>query len=303
MNTRYRMALGVSPLVLRLALAATFIWAGLAKVATKMEIDANTAAILGNMGVLKPTGAATGGAGVGTSGATDGGTPGSSAPTTPLPPPSEVIEKSDPTEGSVDAGRLHGAAYSLVSVAQEASSPPVTGNGTPAPPAPGAGKYTAADFPEPVSVKPVYLLAASLWMAAHPQAREDGTIPMPLWPPALAEGKLPLIFAVLVLAAELGGGVLVLIGLLTRFAAFSIAMVLAGAMWLTQFGPAIQSGKTVLGFLPDHPAFDGMAWMPLMWLMALFAMALALFFSGPGYMALDHALFGGRRRLEDHDGE
>ena len=300
MSTRYRMALGVSPLILRLALAVTFIWAGLGKIATTMEVDGHMAAILGNMGILKPSGAGAGSGGG--AGATNSGTPGSSAPTTPLPPPTEVIEKSDPTDGSVDAGE-RGEGYALARVAQDTTEQPSTGNGTSTAPAQAAPRYTAADFPEPVRVKPVYLLAASLWMAAHPQAREDGVVPMPLWPPALAEGKLPLIFAVLVLAAELGGGVMVLIGLLTRFAAFSIAMVMAGAMWLTQFGPAIQSGKAVLGILPPHAAFDGQSWMPLMWLMALFAMALALMFSGPGYMALDHALFGGRRRREDHDGE
>lgn len=309
MSTRYRMALGVSPLLLRLALAITFIWAGLAKVAATMEVDGSTAAILANMGVVKPS---TGPAGTGSGPAGTSGTPGSSenggtgGPTTPLPPPTEVIEKSDPADGSVDAG-WERPGYALIRVGQpveDATGTASNGSSAAAGARAGAtGKYSAAEFPEKVRVKTMYVLAASLWMAAHPAAREDGTIPRPIWPPALAEGRLPIIFAYLVVAAELGGGVLLLLGLLTRFAAFSLAGVMAGAMWLSQIGPAIQSGSTRFGFLPAYPEFDGQAWTSLMWQMALLAMSLALMFSGPGYMAADHALFGGRRRRADHDGE
>ena len=56
---RDRMALGVSPLFIRVALAATFLWAGAGKLFFKdMEVQGEQAAILANMGVsITPTGA------------------------------------------------------------------------------------------------------------------------------------------------------------------------------------------------------------------------------------------------------
>jgi putative oxidoreductase len=100
---------------------------------------------------------------------------------------------------------------------------------------------------------------------------------------------------------ELAGGLCLLLGLLTRLAAFGIAGVMLGAMWLTQIGPAIQSGKTTLGFLPDYGAFDGMKWEPLMFQFALCAAALALAFLGPGRLSLDTALLSGRGGDDDED--
>jgi uncharacterized membrane protein YphA (DoxX/SURF4 family) len=281
------MALGVSPLLLRLALAVVFIWAGLGKVMSTQVLDAEQAAVLANMGVLRPT-AATNPADP----APGGG------PTKPLPAPENNAGPGD--EGNVRTP-ASGPAGGVVRVSQEGGAGAPQG-ASPGVSPPATKTYTAADFPEPVKVKALYSLAVMIHAAAHPAARADGSVPAPLWPPALAEGRLPLIFAYLVLAAELGGGVLVLLGLCTRFAAFSIAGVMLGAMWLTQFGPAVQQKATVLGFLPQYPPFDP-AWFPLMFQFVLFAMALALMFSGPGYMAADHALFGGRRRHTDHDGE
>lgn len=290
------MALGVSPLLLRLALAVVFIWAGLGKVMSTQVLDAEQAATLANMGVLRPTAAPN------AADPSSGGTP-----TEPLPAPDDNAVPGD--GGNVRApggpggagGAANPANATIVRVSQEGGAGAPQG-ASPGVSPPGTKTYTAAEFPEPVKVKALYSLAVMIHAAAHPSARADGSVPDPLWPPALAEGRLPLIFAYLVVAAELGGGVLVLLGLCTRFAAFSIAGVMLGAMWLTQFGPAIQKQETVLGFLPKHPNFSP-EWMPLMFQFVLCAMALALMFSGPGYMAADHALFGGRRRQTDHDGE
>src|SRR5690606_33209558 len=54
MNHRQRLAVGVAPLLLRVALAITFIWAGLGKVAATMPVSGQAAATLANMGVSIP---------------------------------------------------------------------------------------------------------------------------------------------------------------------------------------------------------------------------------------------------------
>ncbi len=78
--------------------------------------------------------------------------------------------------------------------------------------------------------------------------------------------------------SELIGGILILLGLLTRVGAFFVACVMltaiVGVHWPAFF--ASQSGY-------EYP-------------LALFAMALALLFSGGGMASVDLALSGGRRR-------
>ena len=117
----------------------------------------------------------------------------------------------------------------------------------------GPALATAADFPEAVQIRPMWMIALMIHKAAHPPPDPaTGKPQMAIWPPLIGEGLWPKMLAVAVFAAELGGGVLVLLGLFTRFGAFATASVMLGAMWLTQFGPAIQSGNTRLGFLPAH---------------------------------------------------
>lgn len=292
MSTQHRMGLGVAPLFLRATLALVFIWAGLGKIMATMDVQGDMAATLANMGVIKPSTTPTGG---GTS------TP---APAKPLPAPADSPSTPPADGGKVQSDPANPLEPTIVSVNQDAPPPAgaPAGSSPGVNPAPTSGPYTAADFPNPVPVKTMYLLAASLHTAAHPVATPETPAPKAIWPPALASGRLPIIMAYLVVAAELGGGALILIGLCTRVAAFSIAGVMAGAMWLTQFGPAIQSGKAVYGILPNHAAF-GPDWMPLMFQFSLFCAALALMCTGPGYMAADHALFGRRHRHEDHDDE
>lgn len=203
---------------------------------------------------------------------------------------------------------------------------PATGTASPAPAAPAAPKpergsdarprgYEGArtvlvgrgepepkaeDFQKPVRVKNVHRLAAGLYMASHPAAGPDGKRPMALWPLSLGEASWPVSLAWAVAITELGGGLCVLLGIFTRFWAVGLVGVMMGAMWLTQIGPAVQSGKTTLGFLPAHPAY-GMDWMLLEFQFALFAAALALVFLGPGRASLDHLLLGGRG--DDDDGD
>ncbi len=55
--------------------------------------------------------------------------------------------------------------------------------------------------------------------------------------------------------------------------------------------PAIQSGKTRLGFLPDYPIFDAGAWNMFFQQFTLLMCSLGVFFAGPGTLAIDRLLF------------
>jgi uncharacterized membrane protein YphA (DoxX/SURF4 family) len=72
------------------------------------------------------------------------------------------------------------------------------------------------------------------------------------------------------------------------------------ALWLTQCGPAMQTGGAFLGFLPRHDLLDGMAWQKFMYQFIILCAGLALVFSGSGALALD-AIGRKRKRLHDED--
>src|SRR5262249_35727643 len=116
---------------------------------------------------------------------------------------------------------------------------------------------TGADFTEPVMVRPMWGIALAVYHAANPPVDEKtGKAKPAIWPRVIGDGIWPKMFAIAVFLSELGGGLLVLIGLFTRLGAFLTVGVMIGAMWLTQFGPAIQSGNTRLGFFPAHSWLD-----------------------------------------------
>lgn len=260
----------MGPVFLRLSLGLVFIWAGLGKVMgdpkNPMKVSGEDAAILANMGVLSPGGASA---------------------------PSPGAPKGDaPKPGASAPGGKPAASH---------GSPQGTATAAPDPTGPGLPElmrlaevtpknYAAADFPGEVEIKPVYMLALTLKKYATP----DGKGGMMLWPSTLGKGSWPVWMAWAVAWAEIGGGALVLVGLLTRLGSLLLAGVMMGAIWLTQVGPAIQSGHTRLGFLPDHGTFDGMAWQMLMVQFILLCSALALLCTGSGGLALDRALFGGK---------
>ena len=64
------------------------------------------------------------------------------------------------------------------------------------------------------------------------------------------------------------------------------------AIWLTEIGPAIQSGQTTLGFLPAYEVFDVVAWRPLLFQLAVLAGAATLLMLGPGSISIDAMAFG-----------
>ncbi len=281
MRSRDRTALALAPVFLRLALAVTFLWAGLGKFMARIEVQGEQAAILANYGVLPNPHA------------------GRAAPGSPNTLP-------DPPDDQAQAPSL---TLRLASFQPEDApgpgaqpeSQPAPEQPEPQPAPPSRVLASAADFPDPIKVRQYAGLVLGLHDAIHPALDPDDSSPrMRLWPdldPTRDFDPWPVRLAWAVALTELIGGALIAIGLLTRIAALGVGGVMIGALWLTAIGPALQSGKTTLGFLPDYPAFDP-AWQTPLLQFILLCAAIALFLAGPGALSLDRLLVGGPPRPE-----
>lgn len=248
MRVRDSIGLNLSPFILRLVLAITFIWSGAGMLLPTHQFTPEQSAALANMGAIEAPPV---------------------APGNPLPP--------------ADTGIV-------------TDQPP---------------RYLPGQFPEGVQARRVLGLALMLDRAAHPRFNDDGVELKPIWPPDLAKGKWPVTLAYAVAVTELVGGMALLLGLFTRLSALGLVVVMLGAIWLDQVGPAIQSGNTLFGFLPAHGAFDvdsvgKPVWMPLLWQVSLLGASGAVFFLGAGGLSLDRIIFGGPHKRavetsEKHD--
>lgn len=325
-------AYSAAPIPLRLILALTFIWAGLGKFVATMEVQGEQAALLANMGVSMPaptpaptptsTPAPTPAPALEPS-AGDPAEPETDTTTEPAesetPPPASVPAE---TPDENDAGQPGPSAHAdpaappafnppaLVQTALIQADPAQTGQTTTAESTPTtpthattSQTYTAADFPDPIELSRLHGLALLTYSAAHPKPDELGTTPSPIWPEWAARDHWPVTLAWAAAITELVAAVLVLVGLLTRLSALSIASVMITAAWLTEFGPAIQSGDTLLGFLPNRPLWDPASWSTLLWQLCLIAAALSLALAGPGALSLDRALTGGASNDDYEDDE
>ena len=215
----------VAPILLRLALGLTFLWAGLGKFAALEPVSGENAAILANMGVTLAPAPAT--------------TPASFAP-------------------------------------------------------PAAKPLSASDFPTPINTMRVNMIALMIHKAAHPAPKADGSEPMLLWPPKAAEGRLPVYFAWGASLAELVGGAFLLLGFLARLSALFVSGTMLGALWLANIGPALQSGNTRWGFLPNHELFAGgdASYVSVLWPLTLLMASLSVLLLGAGALSVDSLLFG-----------
>lgn len=297
----HRCSLGatLAPVLLRAVLAITFIWAGLGKIIPQMPVDAAQVATLTSMGVKIPAS--------GPAGTSLPAQP-ADAPDRPLPPPdagpgdgvpaSDSVVAPTPTEraanpGAGSAGQIPGepAPAAVSGGAATADAPASSGSTLAAPAGPSSE----------VRVRRMWGLALRIHAAANPSLDATGKPQMKLWPGFLGSGNWPRYFAIAVVIAELGGGILLALGLLTRLGAVLLAGVMVGAIWLDQIGPAMQAGNTVLFFLPDHSPWDVAAWRPLLWQLSLLASAGAVAMLGAGAPSLDRALGWMKWRGDDDD--
>lgn len=277
---RDRIGLNIPPLFLRLMLGVIFVWAGLGKISASTPVEGEDAALLANMGVITPSGPTT----VVTPPAAPKEAPPKSAGGE-APQEKPAAEPATEKPASKPAGEKTGAGHSAPKPRTDAGAHIQLVQGT-------TRTYTAADFPKPVPVLNVDLLALMLSRAAHPGTDDQGAAKLPLWFGALGDGRWPVYTAWTVALTELIGGAALLLGLFTRFSALAVAGVMVGALWLTQIGPAVQSHKTMLGILPDYPLL-GKDWGLFQFQFVLLMGSLALAFCGPGRLSLDRAILGG----------
>ncbi len=270
MRFREKLGLNVAPIALRIMLGVTFVWAGLGKVLVTMPVEGADAALLANLGVIRPA------------------MPASVTPPQPPPTPpgsTETTPGESPPAGTGGGGlsRVFEPAVRILAV-----------QGT-------VGPYSASDFQSPVEVRRVHGITLGVARAADPGNGENGAPKRRLLPGALGRGRWPALLAWAASLAELLGGFFVLLGLFTRLWAIALVWVMGVAMWLSQIGPALQNGTARWGFIPGYDPFDGAAWATPLWQLALLTSALALALIGPGAAALDRLIFRGARDDEGDD--
>lgn len=280
MALRERMAMSAAPIFLRIGLGVTFLWAGLGKlVDASYEVKGLDAAILANMGVNI-------GAGVAPAPKVIETPPASAPPERKADPKPDASTPEKPAEKAPEKPApksLSGSKNTPPPALMQTAGAPGHDGGT-------APAYTMADFPEPRKVKNVYAVALMLWKGANPGPDATGTAQMRIVPRWAGEQSWPLRLAWAATIAETLGGTMLLVGLFTRISALTLAFTIGVASWMSVIGPAVQSGQTTLGFLPQYGRFS-LEWMMPLWQFSLFTGALGLFFAGPGAASLDSVIF------------
>lgn len=287
MGFRNALATNVTPLMLRLGLAAIFLWAGTSKLFYSNTAVGEEAALLANLGVIAaPTVAAA------TPAPTAEPAPAPSEPAPAESPPEEKPAEEKPAAAPEVPQTVPPAMVALTTLAQAGSG---SASVTPA--------FTAEQFPEPVAYKRLHGITVLLHQSAKPDANGHR-----LWPAELSSPRMLRLMAWLAALTEFFGGVLVLIGFLTRVWALGLAGTMVVAMLLTTVGPAAIGPDPFLGLLPQPRMSDpqawGSAWQTMMTQWITLMAAVGLLCSGAGAFSVDRLVFGGRggpARTRDED--
>lgn len=286
MRFRHKLGLNATPFVLRIALGTVFIWAGSSKLLNSDPFPGELGARLAEMGIIpKPA----------TAGVVTPIVPESTpepqvdepakppvqepakAPETPADRPDVDPNLPDPAPGEQAKPEL-----SMVVVLAAAKAP-----------APSAPVGAASEADKPVKLKRLYGLVLLMDKSSKPNAQ--GYI---LWPKFLSTPVWMERMAWAAALTEFIGGILILLGLLTRPAALGILCTMLTAMWLTQIGPSIGAAGSFLGFLPDPAMGDptkwnstSSGWLVLLWQFTLACVSLGLVMSGAGRLSMDSLIF------------
>lgn len=306
-----RFALSFTPMLLRLAIGLTFLWAGAGKLFHQVQFSEADRAILTQIETGAPAPAQP-------NAETTAPDPEDEIPALPEPDPADTPPADDAPadEEGDDSPRLRSltepsaralpSGYSLT-LAQDAAPSDEPGTNEPTPNEESAGEAgelitdafadppAETDTPEDVSEtvganvsKDRFLnrTALTIYGAAHPEKGK------PRLPAFMGVHAIKLAWAVAII--EFAGGLFILLGFLTRVWALAITGVIAGALWSTELGPAMLGGldQTFLGFLPPLWPFNPGAAMHFLWLLLLTLASFSLVFLGAGAFSIDRLLFG-----------
>jgi uncharacterized membrane protein YphA (DoxX/SURF4 family) len=224
---------------------------------------------------------------------------------TPTPTPTQDPAPLSPNPPPPSAANLSAAFPAALPLLAQVTAPPTSPDSATTAPKQEIF-YHAGLFPQPVSIKRLYRLSLLVFRAANPVSQAPAAAsaspnsapvaiasdqPRKLMPGAFARGVRPVVIAWMIAIGEVIAGSLLLMGLLTRFAAIFCGGLMLGAIWLTELGPAIQAGNTMLGFLPKRELWDPELWKTLFWQCSLLAACGALALTGSGFFGLDRRLF------------
>lgn len=291
MTFRQRLGLSVPPYLLRLALAATFIWSGSVKFQYQTQLseqeEVTFAAIRDGSAAATPKAPADD----------------ASAPDAPAPDAATPADADEPAgaEGESTAA-LTGPILLLV---QNTAS---TEN-TPTPETASEAESPDTGAEDNAQAQPrMHLFVARLALKIHAAATPDDQ-GRALLPAFMGTGKWPLWLAYGAGLTELIGGVAILLGLFTRLWSLGMAAIMATALWMTSIGPvALMGAPGWPSFMPILPSLNGYAvdaWQMWLWKFMLGVSALSLACLGPGSLSLDHLFFRRKARPadtpDDHD--
>lgn len=279
MTLSQRMTFSVVPLLLRLMLGIAFVWSGYAKLFTSTQYEQEQVAVLVELGIVKPV-----------------------APAAPAPTEEEAPEQPpeapapDPDEEEAEPDDQEQQAPDEAETPRDPSSPDQTGEPEGDEPRAAMVRIAQAEstkpeaIPQAVRVKRVNSIAILLYRSANP---ESGPA---LWPSALASDAIIVALAWTAALTEFLGGLLIILGFLSRLWALGFVGTMVVAMLLTTVGPATLAGNSFLGFLPplnfDAPGDAWTrAWQPFLLQLSLLIAALCVLLTGPGPVSVDALLF------------
>ena len=264
MRFRDSLAINVSPILLRLVLGVTFLWAGYGKVFTMatftpeqlVMLDAMTSAGDDDMSEQPLE-------------VIEHGEPDPNTDTEPFTPDAPLPEP-DAIDTDGDSSALAPTPFRVI-LAQDS-----VGGDTPAPSVNERRK--------------VNLLALMIRNAASPDERG-----VSLLPSLFGQGEWPMRLAWIAALTELIGGFFVLLGFLTRISALGLAFTMLTALWMTAIGPVVLfDAPSSFFFLPALDDFAIDAWRGWLWQLALLGAALSVTLSGAGALSADRILIGRR---------